>query len=274
MRTMLQNFCCLITLACFLVPAQAGVVVRQVEREPGSQNPAQQITMYIDAGKLRIEGNSSGDEDFVMIFDQSRQTVWMIQPGEGTYIEMTAADIQKMKQTMDQAMGQMAEAMKQMQAELANLPPEQRAMMEQMMKGRMPAMQSAPAPKVTTEVKSRGERVGPYTCTLYEVLTDGQRTGEVCVAPLDQVQLQQAEFDTFRAMAEFYEPLSSNAPEAKIGMAGLAQMDGFPVRWVDYDGQNVTSEWEVTEIERRSLETSLFAPPSGLQKVDMGMPQR
>ncbi len=274
MRTMLQSLLCLAGLIWFVITAQAGVVVRQVEREPGSQNPAQQVTLYIDAGKLRIEGNSSGDEDFVMIFDQGRQTVWMIQPGEGTYIEMTAADIQKMKQSMDQAMGQMAEAMKQMQSELANMPPEQRAMVEQMMKGRMPQSQSAPAPKVTAEVKSRGERVGPYTCTLYEVLTDGQRTSEVWVTPLDQAQLQQAEFETFRAMAEFYGPLSRNNPEAKWGMPGGLQMDGFPVRWRNYEGQNVTSEWEMVEVERHSLDGNLFTLPPGLQKTDMMMPQR
>ena len=73
------------------------------------------------------------------------------------------------------------------------------------------------------------------------MLTDGQRTGEVCVTPLDQAQIQQAEYDTFRAMAEFYEPLSRDDPEGKWGMPGGLQMDGFPVRWVGYDGQNVTS---------------------------------
>ena len=152
--------------------------------------------------------------------------------------------------------------------------PEQRAMMEQMMKGRMPAAQSAPAPKVTTEVKSRGESVGPYTCTLYEVLTDGRRTSEVWVAPLDQAQLQAAEYETFRGLAEFYEPLSRNAPGTKWGVPGSAQMEGFPVRWRNYEGQDVTSEWEVVGAERRSLETSLFTLPSDLQKTDMMMPQR
>ena len=274
MRKILRGLTGLVWLGCFVIAAQAGVVIQQVEREPGSQNPAQQITMYIDAGKLRIESANPGGEDFVMIFDQARETVWMIQPGDGTYIEMTAAGIQKMKQSMDQAMGQMAEAMQKMQAELANMPPEQRAMVEQMMRGRMPQSQSPPEQKVTVEVKSRGERVGPYTCTLYEVLTDGQRTSEVWVAPLDQAQLQQAEYETFRAMAEFYEPLSRNNPESKWGVAGSLQMDGFPVRWVDYEGQRVVSEWEMVEAERRSLEGSLFTLPPGLQKTDMMMPQR
>ena len=123
-------------------------------------------------------------------------------------------------------------------------------------------------------MKSRGEVVGPYTCTLYEVLTDGQRTSEVWVAPLDQVQLQPAEYETFRAMAEFYEPLSRNDPEAKWGMPGGLQMDGFPVRWVEYEGQRAVSEWEMVEVEQRSLESNLFSLPSGLQKIDMSMPQR
>ena len=274
MRTTLPRLMCLLGLGWFAVTAQAGVVIQQEQRGLGSSDTVQRVTLYIDAGKLRIEGASPTGDDFVMIFDQARQTVWMVQPGKGTYIEMTASDIQRMQQGMSRAMSQMEQAMKQMEARLADMPPEQRAMMEQMMKGRMTAPQSASAPKVTTEVKSRGERVGPYTCTLYEVLTDGRRTSEVWVAPLDQAQLQAAEYETFRGLAEFYEPLSRNAPETSWGVPGSAQMEGFPVRWRNYEGQNVTSEWEVVGAERRSLETSLFTLPSGLQKTDMMMPQR
>ena len=41
---------------------------------------------------------------------------------------------------LDEVSAQMSEAMKEMEAQLASMPPEQRAMVEQMMKGQMQGM--------------------------------------------------------------------------------------------------------------------------------------
>ena len=273
MKTTLRATAILVAVVCLAEVGQAGVVIQQQERQPEKPDQASTVTMYIDAGKLRVENKSPQGEDAVMIFDQSKQVMWMIDRKGGTYFEMTAADVQKMGQSMGQAMGQMAEAMKQMEAEMAQMPPEQRAMMEKMMKQPMGGMgQPAAAPKVTVQEKSQGEKVGQYVCTLYDVLTNGQRTQEVCAAPLDQAFLQPPEYQTFQAMAEFYEPLRRNAPQSQQwGVSGASQIKGFPVRWRSYEGQRMVSEWAVVKSERQSLSGDLFVLPSGLKKQDMKM---
>ena len=114
----------------WLLPA--GTIIQQEEREPGTSKVKAQATISIDAGKLRMEQESAAAGKSVMIFDQSKQVVWMIEPAKNSYMELTAAQVQQMG-------GQMQQAMKQMEAELAQMPPEQRKMVEQMMKQQMPA---------------------------------------------------------------------------------------------------------------------------------------
>ena len=73
-------------------------------------------------------------------------------------------------------------------AQLANLPPDQRAMAEQMMRGQMQGMmgdsESAPPPRV--EKKSRGAWQG-RECTHYDVFENNIKIQEICSAPLDKV---------------------------------------------------------------------------------------
>ena len=38
---------CLVGLGCYVIAAQAGVAINQVERKPGNQNPARRITLTI-----------------------------------------------------------------------------------------------------------------------------------------------------------------------------------------------------------------------------------
>ena len=260
MRLMLQALASLIALGCSALAVQAGVVLQMKESKPGSEKPGQQINMYIDAGKLRMDGNDGKGKKFAMIFDQAKQVMWMIDHSRGSYTEITAADLQQMKQ-------QLTSVMKQMEAMMANVPPAQRKMIEKMMKGKMGM---AKPPSITVRVKSRGEKVGSYVCTLYEVLSDGQRIQEVWAAPIAETPLGEAEYQTFQGMAEFFEPMrSSFAKRGGWQMPGRGDIEGFPVRWLEYKGERVVAEWETTKAERKTLESSLFTVPPGLKKQKM-----
>ena len=265
MKSTLQGLGCLIALACSALAVDAGVALQMEERKSEGGATGQQVNMYIDAGKLRIDSGEGTSKKSTMIFDQAKQVMWMIDHSRGSYMEMTAADVQQVKQQLDGAM-------KQMEAQLANMPPEQRQMIEKMMKQKMGMGR---IPSITVRVKSRGEKVGSYVCTLYEVLSDGRRIHEVWVAPSGQGLLKEAELQTFRAMAEFFEPLRQGARQSGWGLSGTEQMEGFPVRWLEYKGDRVVSEWETTKAERKALESSLFTLPPGLkkQKMPMGRPR-
>ena len=253
-------------LGCIAWQSQAGTVIQQVERAIGNSQSRQQVTIYLDAGKLRVEGENPRSGKYLVIFDNAKQVLWMADLPNGSYMEITKAQVEAMG-------GQMQQMMQQMQAQLAQIPPEQRAMVEQMMRQQMGGMGGNAPPPVTVREKNRGETVGPFTCTRYEVLTGGQVTEEICAAAPSQLRLDASAVATFKALAEFFEPLRRMAPQGSWSAPkAMDQIDGFPVQTVVYEGQRPASEWVILKAEEQSLDAGLFALPGNLRKTEM--PQR
>src|SRR5262249_46358724 len=138
-----QSLACAAILTFAPVVAKAVVVVQE-NGEVGAKDKRKTI-MYLDNGRIRVEADGPSGKN-VVIFDGDKQGLWLIQPGDNSYSEITQETIAGLGQMMGQANQQMSDAMKKMQEQMANMPPQQRAMMEQMMKGRGMAMPGATAP--------------------------------------------------------------------------------------------------------------------------------
>jgi hypothetical protein len=263
----------------FVSSTQAGTVIQQQERSPGSDQVKQSVTIYVDAGKLRVEGDRPGSGKYAMIFDEAKQVTWMADLAQGTYMEFTAAQVAQMGNQMQGMQAQMQQAMQQMQQQMANMPPEQRAMMEQMMKQQMGGQASATgdaAAARTVRQTATGQKVGQFTCTRYEVSSASQVSQQICAAPLTDLKLDPSAYETFKALAKFYEPLTRNIPQGTWSApSGMDQIQGFPVQTVMYSNGQPNSEWRVSLIENRSLDAGLFNLPPGLKKTEMPqMPAR
>jgi len=137
--------------------AQAqGVLFVQQETRDGKTNINQ---IQMDKTHMRAESHASGEAN-AFVFDSTTQVARMINLDKKTYVEINKAQ-------MEQMSGQMNSAMAQMQEQMKNMPPEQRAMVEQMMQGRGMPGPAAAAPKV--EYRQAGtDKVGQWTCTKYE----------------------------------------------------------------------------------------------------------
>ena len=252
----------LVGLACFPMLA-LGVVITQELGEVGKAKD--KMIMYVNNGKIRVEQNDARGGKTIMIFDGDKQVLWMIQQDQGTYMEMTQATVAEMGQMAGQANAQMAQAMK----ELQNLPPEQRAMAEQMMKGRMGAMGGAPPAAPTITFKAKGsDRSGSFTCTKYDELSNGSRTAEICAAPFDQIHITAADRKTFEAMGKFFEPLARMAPRAAFRALRTEEINGFPVHTVSYNGDTPAYETTVLSAEQKSIDAGLFTLPPGLKRSE------
>jgi hypothetical protein len=254
--------------------AQAGTVIQQQEVDVATKKPGQMVTVYVDAGKLRVEGENPNSGKYIMIFDQAKQVTWMADLSKGTYMEFTQAQVQSMANQMQGMQAQMAQAMQQMQQQMANMPPEQRAQMEQMMKGQMGGMMgmggASGPPQITVEEKAKGQKVGQFTCTRYDVMSGAQKTEEVCAADISQIKLDAAAFDTFKALAAFYEPLTRNIPKGNwAAPTGLSQIQGFPVQTLVYVGGQPASEWDLVKVESKPIDAGMFVLPPNLQKQEM-----
>ena len=166
-------------------------------------------------------------------------------------------------------------AMQQMKEQMANMPPEQRAMMEQMLEQQMGAMMDVTEEALPTRVEETGSGSWPSgDCTQYAVFTGDAKTQDICAAPLSDIEGSDEAMAAFRNMAKFINSLADSMPGAlgaamaENPMGLMEKIDGFPVHTIDYRDGEVASETTLQSIDEKSLDTALFAVPEGYRQVD------
>ena len=233
--------------------AADGVLI--TEKTTTSNGTSETSQVQIEKTRMRAEAAGANNARQVVIFDGTAQVMRLIDMDKKTYTEMTKADVDRMAD-------QMAGAMAQMQDALKNLPPEQRAQMEQMMRGRgMPA--AAPAVQYR---KTGTDKVGKWTCDKYEGTVNGQKTSEVCTVSPAALGFTVADFEVTRQMADFFKKLMPQNADQLFRLGSDDQgFSGIPVRQVHtVAGMTVTSE--LVDVARQNFPDSTFAVPAGFQK--------
>ncbi len=257
------------------VTASAGVIMKREGGPVGGDK--MQSVVYIEGAKVRVESAAAMGKT-VIIFDGDKQVMWIVQP-DNSYMEMTADSIARMAQMaggggMSGAQNaQMEAAMQRQQAALANLPPEQRAMAEQAMKGRMGAMgggaSSGPV-SYTYEARGGSGKYGQFTCTKYDQMGNGKKSAEMCLAPTSELRLSANDMRAFQAMSKFMEPMRRMNPRASQMATFNETMPGFPVHSLMFDASDKpTYEDTLLSVEQKSVEGAMFTLPAGATKRDM-----
>jgi uncharacterized protein DUF4412 len=260
-RLFLTGTLCLFVTSTF---AANGVVI-SMKTTTGASSATSHIQM--DADHMRAEMAGRGGEQNAVVFDGAKQTLYIIDDAKKTYSEITKDDL-------DRVAGQMAQAQQQMQGAMANMPPEQRARIEAMMRGRggagMPGM-GAPAAKPTYK-KTGTDKVGKWTCEKYEGYEGDRKTSEVCTVAPTALGLSAADFAVSQQFAKFFSALMPQRSSQIFSLGSLQDrgFEGVPVRTITYaaDG-SVQGTSELTDIAHQSIPDSTFAPPSGYAKQDM-----
>jgi len=260
---------CALGVAVCLVASTAyaadGVLIVEKSTGNGSTTTNQ---IQIQGNRMRAEGANQTGGKHVFMFDGARQVMTLIDVDKKTYSEITKAD-------MDRLAAQMSDAMAQMQQQLAKMPPEQRAQMEAMMKGRgMPGFGAA-APAAKTQYKKTGtDRVGKWTCDKYEGYDNGEKTSEICTVDPKALGFSMSDFAVSKQMAEFF-----NVEAFKRMMPNMKQMfsfgsledqgySGVPIRRT-YTILGHQTTTELSEVSRQTFPDSVFAVPAGFQKQDL-----
>jgi hypothetical protein len=244
--------------------AYAGVVMDMVTMNVSGQE-TERSRIYAQSGKIRMEQVDGGETAATMIF-LSNEFLY-VDHREKSYIVMDEA-------MLDDVSAKVNEAMKEMEAQLANMPPEQRAMVEQMMKGQMQGMTaqqapSSPAPRV--EATGSGEWRS-YKCRKYEVFEGAEKVQDVCAAELDEVDGADEVIETFRNMAAYITKMTESMPmrsDDRINPGELMdEIDGFPVHTIDYENGAVARETSLDSVTEQDLDEGMFAAPEGYRRQD------
>ena len=257
-----------LALIAFTLPtlAQAGVALEMVTKDL-SGNEKERTQIYAQDGYLRLDSDGGPfAAEVSLIFDGSRFLV--IDHGEKSYIIMDEEMLTRMTNKMN-------EAMEQMKAELANLPPEQRAMAEQMMQSQMQGLMGGGEPPSPPRVEATGESEwGGRACTKYDVFENDIKTQEICSAPLDQINGAGEMMDTFQGMASFVKKLSESLP-GPLGSSfndhpGMVAdlIGGFPVHSVEYRMGKPNTEVSMESIREEELSADKFEVPADYELED------
>jgi hypothetical protein len=219
--------------------------------------------MYMDPTHVRVE-TQTNNERMAFVYDGPAKVIRIVNYTRKSYQEIDQAQMQGMGTQLNAAMAKMQEQMK-------NLPPEQRKMMEDMMKGRggMPGMPGAGAPAAPPTYKHVGaDRVGQWSCAKYEGYRGAEKVSEICAVDPKAVDLTPADFAAVKQLSEFMATLIPQAAEQMAVNGTMAEhgFNGLPIRRVSLtNGQPVfTSELE--SVRRGAIPASSFLAPDGFRR--------
>jgi hypothetical protein len=253
----------LATLTTFslTLPAFADTHVSYVD-ERGK--PATQL--YVKDGKVRLE--TGGD---AMLYDAAAGSFTMIDGADRSYIVMDPETMARMAAQAGQMQQQMAGQMAAMQEQMASMPPEQRAMMEQMMAnmGGGSPMAAGTPPEVEMREMGSTQKIAGFRCKDVRMLVGGRPMARMCVSELDALGIPDGDRAALNAMHEGIQSMAAMGPGAPSvpdvmpqGLALKYEPEGPAAR----DGGGPET---LKGVSRSGLDADLFAVPAGYTRQEI-----
>jgi hypothetical protein len=245
-----------LTVLAMTVPAWADTHIAYVD---DAGRPATQL--YVKDGKVRLE--TGGD---AILYDAAADRFPMLDGERHSYVVMDAERMERMVAGAKQAREQMAASMAQMREQMTGMPPEQRAMMEQMMGGLGGAGEpTAPMTPPKVEIKDVGstQKVAGFRCKDVRMLVGGRAAARMCVADLEALDIPAADRVTLGAMHEGMQKMAAMDP------TGSAALDIMPQGLaLKYEPQGPAAESgegpeALQSISHGAVQADLFAVPPG-----------
>lgn len=212
-------------------------------------------TIQIANGMVRVDNSQGG----YMLFDSGDNTMTMVQPSDESYMVMTEEAVRSMGNAVQQAM-------KQLESQMANMPPQQREQMRRMMEERMGGMMGG-GKTSKPEIVNTGETrsVAGYDCSVVRIMVDGASKGSACMADFDALGIPAGDQQTIQAMIDFSlaltEQFGDMMPAHMKAMAG----QGYPVQYESQAGGTPVNG-SLKNVSTEPLADDLFTVPSGYTK--------
>ena len=244
-----------ITLALlFSLSAYAGSVLKMDAKDSaGKTQPFE--TYYAQDGMLRIDRLDAhgGITGTTLVRDG---VIWKIDPVERTFTRVDSASL-----------GQMAGgASDRMQAMLANMPPEKRAMMEAHL---AQMKQKSATTQFTFTDTGRSDHAGQYACRVWEEQRSGKPFAQYCVVPAASLpaggELETALKKATATAGQIVASVPMLAPQAEH-LTRLGQMNGFPASSRVGGGE----EHVLSAAQAQSLPADKFAIPKDFTEKKLG----
>ena len=253
----------------FSTSLYAGEVVEVTSKDLTSANGAEETLKFLfSEGFMKMSADPEND----VIFNSADQNMMIISHPEKSYMIFDKNTASNIKSEIDKAM----------EEALAQVPPEQRAMVERMMKQQMQGMGGgAPQmqmemPKAEIRETGRSDTVNGIACNYYENYMGSEKEMELCVADWSDIDASENMRNSFMAMGEmmegFLQQLSEMAPMMQSNdnpFAYLKEMNGYPILSREFSNGVAVEETVLKSITEQDIDASEFNAPAGYNKQDM-----
>jgi len=237
----------LLTVGASTAGAQGVLITQKISRD-GAESTSQ---VQIDKTRMRTEVADPSGSKQAVVFDGDRQALMMINQERKSYSEITKADVDRLGG--------------QMQDMLSKMPPEVRAKMEAMMKGRGMA---AGTPARTVYKRAGADKTAKWACDDYEGYENTEKVSEICTVAPGVLGLTAADFAVTQQFVAFFKTLMPQAADGQMFGVGKPEEHGYsgiPIKSTfTISGRTTTTE--VTDVSRQTFPDAVFAPPPGFKK--------
>jgi hypothetical protein len=217
--------------------------------------------LLIGAGKVRVDS----DKTTSVILDPKDGAMTMLDHSRKEFTRLTRADIDQLVTTLD-------EAMKQMEAAMANIPPEMRERMKDMM-GNMGATEAGAVEIVNTGQKST---VAGRACTVYQAKVAKRIATETCLGDPSAIELSVADRATLMGSIAWLREVAdrlTKGPLARFATATPFQDGLVPLRITDIAQNGTRSTSEFTGVSTAAIPAETFAVPAGYKEKKIELPR-
>ncbi len=260
-----------------LSPLFAGVVFEiEVKDKSGPEQKIEKMTVLSEGKNVRMNMVDQRDGKNSVIFNGDKRAMIVLDHSRKSYFVMDKA-------TMKAMMGQLNAALGEMQNLLKDLPADQAAMAEKMMKEKMGQNKSTKT-RTSTEVRKYDETKdhNGYEVVKFEVFKNDKKTREMWVTDWDNVDGGKDIAQAFTEMGLFFQEMMDEFSSANLPVDFTSQIDdnmfnmmneleGFPVVTKEFNRQGkVESASSLRSTKRVSLSASDFQPPADYKPQEMG----
>lgn len=230
-----------------------------------------QVKIAVQDNLMRIEtiGKKSTDEQPQVIFNSQTGELIIVNDVDKSFARID-------KSTRDVMTQKMKDVKAKMEAQFAAMPPEQRQMMETMMKDSpLGAMFGKEVKKaISYKNTDKIDSVSGYACTIHEKIVDGKKHADFCVAPTEKIKGGKEIYKMMEAVMAVFKESSALMPitEEENPWMDMQALKGFPVMAMRYSQGKVTEKMSLKEISVATHDPKLFSAPAGYKenKIDFG----
>ncbi len=209
-------------------------------------NGMQTNQVQVEPDRLRADTTTAAGQKQTVVFDADKQLLTAIDYEHKAYRQMTKADA-------DRLGSQMSSAIAQLQAQMASMPPEQRAQLEAMMRGGV-ARLTLQAPAI--DYRQAGtDKVAQWSCEKYEGFISEQKVSELCTVQPQALGFTAADFAITAQFESFFQQMIPQNMGRLFALGDPARtgFSGFPIRQITFANGEPRTTSELTAILAHEL---------------------